>query len=188
MRKWGSSGRVQGAVERLGADLSNHGLRTEPDFLKVGIDVEVAILLSLGEAELPAATRTPSMTSDLEDSVLPEVGLTLGNIPSANKGVTSVKPGSSLEEAVTLMLLNDYSQVAIMSNERSVQGAVTWQSIAQSTARAGRRRPQGGVQSIRSSCPMTRNCSGFWPSFNRVSSCLSGTRKMLSQASSLPPM
>lgn len=57
--------------------------------------------------------------------------MTLGNLPSALGGVVSVAPNSTFEEAITLMLLNDYSQLAVMAGKHSLRGAVTWKSIAQ---------------------------------------------------------
>jgi len=49
--------------------------------------------------------------------------------------VTSVGPNSSLQEAITEMLLNDFSQLAVLSGPRNVRGAVTWRSIAQAMHR-----------------------------------------------------
>jgi hypothetical protein len=45
--------------------------------------------------------------------------------------VTSVGPHSTVEEAITKMLLNDFSQLAVLSGPRNPRGAVTWRSIAQ---------------------------------------------------------
>jgi len=57
-------------------------------------------------------------------------GLTIGNLPSASKKVTSVAPDATFEEAITLMLTEDFSQLAVMNGPRDLKGAVSWKSIA----------------------------------------------------------
>jgi CBS domain-containing protein len=59
-----------------------------------------------------------------------DVGLTVGNLKSALNGVTSVAPNATFDEAITLMLLNGYSQLAVLSGSHTLRGAITWQSIA----------------------------------------------------------
>lgn len=43
--------------------------------------------------------------------------------------LVSVGPDAPLEQAVTLMLRHDYSQLPVMTNERDVRGVVSWDSI-----------------------------------------------------------
>lgn len=116
---------------------------TDPHFRKVGLDSRVALtqhaveeLVAEPEPEVTPAhevIEAPAEAgSEPEGSKPPdEVGITLGNIPSANTAVAAVNPGASYEEAITLMLLNDFSQLAVMTTPpRGLKGAVTWQSIA----------------------------------------------------------
>ncbi|MEK6405343.1 MAG: CBS domain-containing protein [Acidobacteriota bacterium] len=56
----------------------------------------------------------------------------IGKLKSANEQPTSVNPNASIEEAVTLMLLHDFSQLPVMQGERSLKGAITWQSLGSS--------------------------------------------------------
>jgi CBS domain-containing protein len=63
-----------------------------------------------------------------------DVGLTLGNVPSALGGITSVKPEHSLKLAMTLMRLHDFSQLAVMTTPDILRGSVTWRSIAKALA------------------------------------------------------
>lgn len=65
-----------------------------------------------------------------EDEDAPVVGLTVGNLPSALGGVVSVSPSGTFDEAITQMVMNDYSQLPVMSGTRVLRGAVTWKSIA----------------------------------------------------------
>lgn len=43
--------------------------------------------------------------------------------------LVTVGPDAPLEQAVTLMLRHDYSQLPVMTNERDVRGVVSWDSI-----------------------------------------------------------
>ncbi len=68
------------------------------------------------------------------------VRLMVGNLtPLA--GVEHVVPNSTLDEAITKMLLNDFSQLAVLNGPRNLRGAVTWRSIAQ----AMHQKPDAGV-------------------------------------------
>jgi CBS domain-containing protein len=127
LAQWGAASRTPAASEQLAADLENHGLTTEPNFLKTGIDSEVSIV----ERQIEESDPQPDpQTANEASSANGDVGLTLGNIPSANLGVEAITPQASYEEAITRMLLNDYSQLAVMTGPRAVPRAVTWQSIA----------------------------------------------------------
>lgn len=50
----------------------------------------------------------------------------------------SVKPNSTLREAVTLMLTHDFSQLPVMQSERDVKGVVSWESIGRRLAAGDR--------------------------------------------------
>jgi CBS domain-containing protein len=53
----------------------------------------------------------------------------IGRLPSANTRPLSANPNSTVAESVTLMLLNDFSQLPVMQGERTLKGVITWQSI-----------------------------------------------------------
>ncbi|MEU0872973.1 CBS domain-containing protein [Nocardia brasiliensis] len=131
---WGASDRGD-QVSRIEADLANHGLVTSPSFRAVTLDTTVSLTTPPSETEV-AATQNASETDDLPvgeddegDGDL-DVRLTVGNL-SPLAGVASVGPNSTLDEAITKMLLNEFSQLAVLSGPRNLRGAVTWRSIAQ---------------------------------------------------------
>lgn len=132
---WGAKDRGD-QVSQIEADLANHGLSTSPSFRAVTLDTMVSLTTPSDEAE-EAATVGASEMDDLAAAEDDEGGgdlnvrLTVGNL-SPLLGVESVGPNSPLEEAITKMLLNDYSQLAVLSGLRNLRGAVTWRSIAQS--------------------------------------------------------
>lgn len=117
---WGAKGRGSAFVAKVREDLQRSGLSVEPDFRKVPLDSPVKVVQRTGDGSSEPSTEE-----------IPDFGLTLGTLPSAAAGVERVTLDATLAQAQTLMLLNDYSQLAVMSGERSLRGAVTWQSIAE---------------------------------------------------------
>lgn len=139
---WGARVRDFGVNERVDADLSNRGLTTRPDFRAVTLDDTVSVILTTQiPSDEPPITVADTKSAALEgvaqititaddDEVAWDHGLTIGNLPSASKPVSSVAPDATFEEAITLMLIEDYSQLAVMSGPRNLRGAVSWKSIA----------------------------------------------------------
>ncbi|WP_410664666.1 CBS domain-containing protein [Amycolatopsis sp. lyj-84] len=122
-------------VSQIEADLANHGLVTSPSFRAVTLDTVVSLITPPDESDEPATAGRSDMDNlpvveDDEGGDDLNVRLTVGNL-SPLEGVESVNPNSALEEAITKMLLNDYSQLAVLNGPRSLRGAVTWRSIAQ---------------------------------------------------------
>lgn len=70
-----------------------------------------------------------TVDSDAPDT--PLLGPTVGNLPSANGPLISITPQTTFDAAITIMLLNDFSQLPVLSGPRQVLGAVSWRSIAQ---------------------------------------------------------
>ncbi|WP_107474288.1 N-6 DNA methylase [Streptomyces sp. NRRL S-340] len=114
------------------AELANHRLAASPN---------LAAALPSVTVQKNCATRHPESTEDAqqiqsinepardEDEDAPVVGLTVGDLPSALGGVVFVSPSATFDEAITRMVINDYSQLPVLSG-RNLRGAVTWQSIA----------------------------------------------------------
>ena len=133
---WGARGRDSSLIGAIEADLANHGLLTDPDFRAVTLEDEVTLKLAAKDDTSIVAEIPRKDVSALEDGepstrkVRYERGLTIGNLPAANRIVESVSPNASFEQAITKMLIFDYSQLAVMSGERNLRGAVTWRSIA----------------------------------------------------------
>ena len=133
---WGARGRDSSLISAIEADLANHGLLTDPDFRAVTLEDEVDTEIG-GERRCIDSGRNSSQDVSAMESGKPstrkvryERGLTIGNLPAANRIVESVSPNASFEQAITKMLIFDYSQLAVMSGERNLHGAVTWRSIA----------------------------------------------------------
>ena len=129
---WGFRARNWESVGRIKRDLSAAGLQCDPDLGAGGTDTAVRVGVP--------ADRDASNGSDAEEASpdeqdepleLPTAALLVRHIPSATRGVVSVRPDQTLAEAQSLMSAYDYSQLAVMSGPRDLKGAVSWRSIAQ---------------------------------------------------------
>ena len=125
LARWEAKADGTTPYQRIDADLANHGLTTSPGYRKVSMDTIVRLITPSQDAE---ATGRASADADGEDEL--DIGLTVGNLPSALSGVVSVPPTATFDEAITVMMLNGYSQLAVLSSAHTLRGAVTWQSIA----------------------------------------------------------
>ena len=126
IKRWGSTARSATIDSVIEDDLANYGLTTIPHFRKVGLETPVVLQLV---ANLSQAQEVPSSDGDEDEET--DRGLTLGNLPSALNGVESISPQSTFDEAITKLLLNDYSQLAVLTSPYNLRGAITWRSIAQ---------------------------------------------------------
>ena len=53
----------------------------------------------------------------------------VSKLAAANRTPVSVQPDSTITEAVTLMMANDFSQIRVLAAGRDVKGVVSWRSI-----------------------------------------------------------
>ncbi|MBK8101496.1 MAG: CBS domain-containing protein [Planctomycetes bacterium] len=131
-------------VRTVRAYLKEAGLVTTPDFEFVYIDSSIAFALAPTKAVVSGtASITGSATATIGEPS-PEVSASasvllggassdptyrIGKLASANNPPIGVKPDSSLQEAVTVMLSHDFSQLPVMQSEFAVKGVVSWTSI-----------------------------------------------------------
>jgi predicted transcriptional regulator len=120
---WNVSRRWDSVNRRVATALAEHGLNTDPDFTVGSLDQTVAIIETGAKKLTPTAAAIKIPT------------LTVGNLSSANAGVIGVTPGDNLLTAQSLMRAHDYSQLSVMSGERELKGAVSWESIARARLR-----------------------------------------------------
>jgi CBS domain-containing protein len=129
-------------VQAIKAALEDNHLETVPDFNSVYIDYPVEFKLTRTNSR-PSREETPDSklnTSQQNGEQKTEETLSLidddptyrlSRLEAANKSVVSVKPDSSLSEAITLMLHYDYSQLPVMQSARDLKGVISWRSIGQ---------------------------------------------------------
>ena len=59
----------------------------------------------------------------------PDLTYRFDGLEAAKCELISVAPDNSLAKATTIMLCNDYSQLPVMTSERTVKGMISWKSI-----------------------------------------------------------
>lgn len=123
---FGAARRGTRVVERIRKELQRHGLVTEPDFNEAWVDSPIKLILAPASVVQSAASPRRAPPADPVHRV--------GRLDAANQGIESAKPGSSVEIAMTTMMLFDYSQLPVMRTERDCRGAVSWQSIGHAHA------------------------------------------------------
>ena len=143
LARWGGRARGMQLSSRIRVDLDNHGLVSQPDFMRVSLDDEVTLVAVEPDAaavetdepvvivdDAPPAEAV-STSFDLAPAEQPAIGLTLGNLMSVDRpALVSVSPNATVAEALTLMLVHDYSQLPVIDGAAGCTGAVTWKSIA----------------------------------------------------------
>ncbi len=113
---FGASRRGYRVSRRIKNHLEYHGLRTEPDFEYAYIDGQISF------------QKDASPNAVQENSAIDPTHR-IARLVSANRAPVSVKPDSTLQQTITLMMTYDYSQLPVMTSPRDLKGVVSWKSI-----------------------------------------------------------
>ena len=125
---WGFRARTYENVAQIRRDLSAAGLTCEPDLADGSVDATVQVRMPVTP---PTSTATAGADKEVDEPLqLPPAALRVKHIPSAARYVARVSPDQTLEQAQALMAAEDYSQLAVISGDRDLKGAVSWRSIA----------------------------------------------------------
>lgn len=132
IERWGATRRSHGVTTRIQRDLGSKGLTTAPSFAEgwIGNQVKLVPVTPSGPSPDSKTENPPEVQTDAE------VALRVRALESANRGVCTVPPDASLLYVQSMMLKNDYSQLAVTSGPRALRGAVTWESIAHAQLRS----------------------------------------------------
>src|SRR6516165_11645679 len=65
----------------------------------------------------------------LETTVFADPTFRISALAAANRKPTSINPNESVEQAITIMLASDFSQLPVMTSARDVKGIVSLSSI-----------------------------------------------------------
>jgi predicted transcriptional regulator len=128
---YGSSRRGSWIVAGIRRDLKKLGIRTEPDFEAVWVDVGISIVPVIAEktetsVKKPPVEVVPPPKQDVREA---SPSHRISRLKAANTRPKSVKQTDKVETAVTVMMQNDFSQLPVMNSERDVKGIVSWRSI-----------------------------------------------------------
>ena len=134
-------------VEEVRSALKQTGLTTVPDFEAGYIDGQVQFSVISPPTPLqPQQEPSESVddTTSIDEEPHPAADVPpvysdptyrISRFTATNRPVVSVTPDAPLEEAVTLMLLGDFSQLPVMTSDREVKGVITWASIGNRLSR-----------------------------------------------------
>jgi CBS domain-containing protein len=117
---FGAERRGYNVIRRVRNALKRHGLTTTPDFEYIWLDGTIGFIAT-------PAVNTP--TAAPSGAALPDPIFRIGRLDAANKAPVSVKPDSTLAQAVTVMLTNDFSQLPVMTGPRDLKGIISWKTI-----------------------------------------------------------
>lgn len=105
--------RTKGNSARIDNYLESVNLETIPNYKNVYIDGSMTL-------KHKAKAKSKSETDPIQR---------ISILPSANKPPLSIPRDAKLSESITLMMMNNFSQLPVMSNPRTVAGFITWESI-----------------------------------------------------------
>jgi CBS domain-containing protein len=137
------------------AALEEVKLDTKPDFEVVYIDSDVELVPAEETNEVPrddlisstglyqsgSNGSGPQVIRIVSKDPVPRVGM----LVAANQKPTSVCRDTEVSEAITLMMMNDFSQLPVLQGDRNVSGMISWKSIER-------------ARTLGKSCQFVREC------------------------------
>jgi restriction system protein len=128
---WGHTHRRPSVIEEIKADLEAQGLATKPPFADGNINSTIAVLAVGAE---PGSGTQPPTAAELPEQADPDdrpVTFLVRQLPSAEIGANLhfVQPDDDLRRATTIMGLNNFSQLPVITPEGRLYGAVSWETV-----------------------------------------------------------
>jgi CBS domain-containing protein len=111
--------------------LAEFGLGTQPDYRSAWLDSEIALVPAPVSPQPTTSTPTGEETAVVASF---DPTYRLGRLRAANNPPVSVSPQHTVKEALTIMMLNDFSQLPVMSGERTLRGVISLSSLAKRLA------------------------------------------------------
>ena len=144
-------------VKEIRKALNKLKLRTDPDFEQAWIDGHISFVPKFPDAREDEPTARGNGESDEAPQVTGEADpssraaaatasrINIGVLPAANRPPVCVSPDTSIVEATTLMMQNDYSQLPVTTGERDIKGVFSWKSL-------------GNHLALKKQCTKVREC------------------------------
>jgi predicted transcriptional regulator len=115
--------------------LARVNVATYPDFEGLWLDAPIGFILAAkdrSEVECDKASEKDQQEAH-DEPLLPWITRDpthrISKLAAANQKVVSVTPNDPFEKVVTLLLARDFSQLPVMTSDRTVKGIVSWKSI-----------------------------------------------------------
>jgi CBS domain-containing protein len=135
---FGASRRGSSIVAWIRSELAIRAVVTDPDFNDVWVDIPIRLKPAAAEHEQTSGSAANGASAGAGEPPVageaPDPVERIGRLPAANQEVVSVPPGTPIATAMTVMMLRDFSQLPVIHGERDCKGAVTWQSMASTSA------------------------------------------------------
>ena len=140
-------------VSAIRQALAEAKLSTDPDFEGAYIDSYVRFVsldnpdkdMTEGFRSLSQEEKPEFIAIELVSGAVADPTFRVGQLASANTQPISVNPDAPIEEALTLMMMYDFSQLPVMQDERKIKGIISWESIGRRLA-------------LKRSCEAVRDC------------------------------
>lgn len=130
-------------VRDIRKELEQAALQTVPDFESTYIDATIELRQVVAASKRPKrahrgnseppenaeASAIASATSPTSALISKDPTYRISKLSAANQDVISVKPDASLTECMPKMLLRNFSQLPVMTNDREVKGMISWKTI-----------------------------------------------------------
>jgi len=141
LRWFGAQRRGYWVVQNIRRELEEAGLETDPDFESAYIDSEIRIRLAKTTAKKKSTngkttvvagapvTLSEDSPSSRTQTVYDDPTFRISKLAAANREPTSIAPDATVQQAATIMLAKDYSQLPVMTSPREVKGMISWTSI-----------------------------------------------------------
>jgi hypothetical protein len=120
--------------------LKNAGIETTPDFESAYIDSDIRFVVASSEnkdlsEEVPDATLSPADIPPIREPsaagtvIIADPTYRISKLEAANKLPVSISPDATLENAVTVMMASDFSQLPVITSKRDIKGIISWSAI-----------------------------------------------------------
>ena len=115
------------------ASIRDNDLTTEPHFMGAYIDSEISfVLLNPAPEEIEVQVPDDSLLeqeTQYLSGITSDPAFRISRLKSANIQPSFVNPNASLNEAITIMMANEFDQLPVMTSTREVKGIISWKSI-----------------------------------------------------------
>jgi predicted transcriptional regulator len=122
-------------VRYVREQLARVDVATFPDFEGIWLDAPIGFVLApkqevdpakneKGQDDPPDAQAEPLLPWITRDPTH-----RISKLAAANQKVVCVTPDDLIEKVVTLLLARDFSQLPVMTNDRTVKGMISWKTI-----------------------------------------------------------
>jgi CBS domain-containing protein len=139
---WGSKRRGSFTVVLIRAALAELKLKTSPDFDATYLDdvitfspADAIVAADLHEDETGSSVGESTVVADTTPtSQRVDPSYRVARLRAARNAPITVGPDTTISEAITLMMKHDFSQLPVISGERTVKGIISWKSLGKPLA------------------------------------------------------